>query len=218
MFTQDYITFFQELQQNNNREWFQENKKRYEVAVKKPFQTFVQQLIDAIQITDPDILIAPKDAIFRINRDVRFSKDKTPYKTQMSAAISKHGKKGNTTPGLYIAIGTEDIFLGSGAMSMDKNQLLAVRQHIINHQTTFQEIIESKDFKETFGEVEGEKNKRLPSEMQDAAEEQPLLYNKQFLASTKWDIERILAPDFVEQTIDCYGKMRPFGVFLGEVL
>ena len=87
--------------------------------------------------------------------------------------------------------------------------MLAVRHHIINNQATFQKIIESKDFKDTFGKVEGEQNKRLPSEMQEAAEEQPLLYNKQFLASTKRDIERIIAPD-------C--KLRPFGGFLGEVL
>ncbi|MEM9886575.1 MAG: DUF2461 domain-containing protein [Bacteroidota bacterium] len=218
MFTQEYIAFFDDLKQNNTRDWFNEHKKRYENAVKKPFQAFIQQLIDQIQITDPDILIAPKDAIFRINRDIRFSKDKTPYKMQMSAAISKNGKKGSTTPGLYIAIGADEVYLGSGAMSLNKDQLLAVRQHIINNQDAFQDIIESEDFKDTFGEVQGEKNKRLPSEMAEAAQEQALLYNKQFLAATKWEAERMLSPEFVEETISCYKKMRPFGVFLGEVL
>ncbi|MEM0992686.1 MAG: DUF2461 domain-containing protein [Bacteroidota bacterium] len=218
MFTTAYITYFQELEQNNNRAWFNENKKRYETAVKKPFQNFVQQLIDAMQMTDPDILIAPKDAIFRINRDIRFSKDKTPYKTQMSAAISKNGKKGNTTPGLYIAIGANEVFMGCGAMSMSKDQLQAVRQHIAHHLSDFQAIIEDETFKQTFGEITGEKNKRLPSEFVEAAEQQPLLYNKQFLASTTWEAERILAPDFVAQTVACYEQMRPFGLFLGEAL
>jgi len=115
MFTETYIQFFQDLANNNVREWFHANKKTYETAVKKPFYKFVEQLIEEIRLVNPDILITPKDAIFRINRDIRFSKDKSPYKLNMSAAISKYGKKGNTCPGLYNDTGAEYVYVTRGA-------------------------------------------------------------------------------------------------------
>ena len=84
MFQQTYLTFLHDLARNNQREWFQDNKKTYEKAVRKPFQAFVESLLNAIQEIDSNILIIPKDAI---NREVRFSKDKTP----ISAVIGKQG-------------------------------------------------------------------------------------------------------------------------------
>ena len=97
-FTQDFIDFFQELSANNHREWFHANKKRYEQQVKVPFQSFVQLMIDRVQEVDRNVVLTPKDAIFRINRDIRFSADKTPYKTNVSAIISSGGKKDKNDP------------------------------------------------------------------------------------------------------------------------
>ena len=92
-FTKDFIDFFKELAANNKKEWFDFNRKRYEKSVKQPFAEFVQEMIDRIRADDPKVDISTKDAIFRINRDVRFSKDKTPYKTHMAAIVSARGKK-----------------------------------------------------------------------------------------------------------------------------
>ena len=93
MFEKDFIDFFKELAQNNNKEWFDSNRKRYESSIKKPFKEFISKLISEIQLHDSEVLIEPKDAIFRINRDIRFSKDKTPYKLQTSAIVSAGGRK-----------------------------------------------------------------------------------------------------------------------------
>ena len=92
-FDTDYLEFFKELAGNNHKEWFDIHRKRYEQSVKIPMQVFVKDLILALKRIDKEIQIEPKDAIFRINRDIRFSKDKSPYKLQSSAIISKYGKK-----------------------------------------------------------------------------------------------------------------------------
>ena len=89
MFNEEYLDFFKELAQFNKKEWFDENRKRYEKSVKIPFKKFVTELIQEIQKIDPEVEIEAKDAVFRINRDIRFSKDKTPYKIQMSAILRR---------------------------------------------------------------------------------------------------------------------------------
>ena len=92
-FTSDYNKFFIDLAGNNNREWFHANKKRYEENVREPFKAFTQEMITRINADDSEINVEPKNCIFRINRDLRFTKDKTPYKMQMGAVIAKGGKK-----------------------------------------------------------------------------------------------------------------------------
>ena len=95
-FTKDFTKFLKDLEKNNNREWFNENKKRYEESVKEPFYNFIDEMIMRINAIDNNVAIQPKDAIFRIYKDVRFSKDKLPYKTQVSAVISPGGRKDMT--------------------------------------------------------------------------------------------------------------------------
>ena len=98
MLSKNALDFLKELSKNNNREWFHANKKRYEADLKKPFEAFIGQLIESFNRIDPSIEIQPKEAIFRIYRDTRFSKDKTPYKTHVGAIISKYGRKGKEYP------------------------------------------------------------------------------------------------------------------------
>ncbi len=108
-FTKEYEQFFDELNNNNEREWFNANKSRYEKHVKKPFEAFVSDLILRMQQYDSACQIQPKDAIFRVNRDIRFSKDKTPYKVQMSAVVGKGGKKESSLTGVYLELGSQHL-------------------------------------------------------------------------------------------------------------
>ena len=106
----NFIQFYKDLAANNNRDWFHGNKKRYEQTVKKPFQNFVTSLINAFKEIEPTTEMTAKQAIFRINRDIRFSKDKTPYKLHASAAISTTNKKDYANPkGIYIEINPDFI-------------------------------------------------------------------------------------------------------------
>lgn len=217
-FTSDFITFFQELSANNNRDWFLENKKRYETAVKKPFNAFIEVLIDRMQAVEPDVAITPKDAIFRINRDIRFSADKTPYKTHMAAIVSSGGKKDKTKPGIYLQFGAEDARVYGGAHMLDKEQLQNIREAIASNLDTFDELVNGKNFKKKYGTIHGEEHKRLPKEFQEVALKQPLLYKKSFYYFAKFDPEIILREDLPDYILDYYLTGKPLGDFFAKAM
>ena len=213
-FSEDFIQFFQDLSKNNEREWFHANKKRYESQVKNPFKAFVTLMIDEVQKLDASVVIAPKDAIFRINRDIRFSKDKTPYKTNVSAAISAGGKKDHTRPGIYFEMGADNFGIYSGCYMPDKKQLESIRYAMAEDPKVFAKIISNKKFKSTWGEIQGDKNKRIPKEFHEALEVQPLIANKQFFVMKKFDADKILDPKLPKIVIDHYKTAKPLGDFI----
>ena len=92
-FEKDFLTFFEELAGDNTKDWFDENRARYHRVIKDPRYVFVKDLIKAMEKDDPEINLEVKHAVFRINRDIRFAKDKTPYKTAVSAAVGRGGRK-----------------------------------------------------------------------------------------------------------------------------
>lgn len=215
-FTSDFAQFYADLASNNNRDWFLENKKRYESSVKQPFEQFVAVLIERLSEIHQDLTLQPKDAIFRINRDIRFSKDKTPYKIHSSALISVGGKKDKTTPGFYIQANHEDVRVYSGSHMLDKIQLQQVRQHIAANLKAFNTLINEKKFKETFGEVHGEKNKRLPPEFVDVATQQPLIANKSFYYFFKHPPSILTKDSVVDTLVNGYLHGLPLSKFLAD--
>lgn len=217
-FTQDYIDFFSELKENNHKEWFHAHKKRYENAVKKPFHDFVQVMIDRVAELDPRVNIDAKDAIMRINKDIRFSKDKTPYNTSMRAIISATGRKDKTHPGMFLRIGSDSIGYYGGLYATDKAQLQAIREAIADDPDGFEELLEDPDFKARFGTLQGDKNKRLPKEFQEAAKRQPLLFNKGFYYTTNLDIGHALRDDLPELLLEHWKVATPIMEFLQRAL
>jgi uncharacterized protein (TIGR02453 family) len=215
-FTNEFLRFLSELSANNDRDWFNANKKRYEDHVKKPFEAFVQHMIDEMQQLNRNILITPKDAIFRIYRDTRFSNDKTPYKTFVSAIVSSGGRTNKSTPGIYIQFSAEDARVYSGAYEPDKNELQNIRAGIASNLKEFNALINDKSFKSKFGEIQGEKNKRIPKEFEEAAKQQPLIANKQFYYFAKFEPEIILDPKLPKIMMDHFKVALPLGNFLWE--
>ena len=126
-FEPDYLEFFKELAANNHKDWFDANRRRYETVVRDPFKNFISRLITEMSKTDPDLEIQAKDAIFRINRDIRFSKDKTPYKLNNSAIISKEGRKNKNYPGIYLEFGPEKLAFYGGIYMPDGEQTQKIR-------------------------------------------------------------------------------------------
>lgn len=179
-FNEDFIKFYQELEINNNKDWFDDNRKRYESNVRDPFKAFVNDLIIELNKQGAGFEIAPKDAIFRINRDVRFSKDKTPYKPHSSAALAKGGKKDRETPGMYLAFSGNYAQIGGGLYGIEKDNLYFLREYIFKHQVEFLKIINEKTFMSMFGEIRGERNKIIPKEFKSALENVPQIANKHF--------------------------------------
>jgi uncharacterized protein (TIGR02453 family) len=217
-FSKAFLKFLADLDKNNNREWFHENKKRYEQDVKKPFEKFIGIMIDKMQAVDATIVITPKDAIFRIHRDVRFSKDKSPYKNHVSAIISKGGRKDMTTPGLYIQVSAKEFGIYSGAYMPDKNQLQGIREAIASDLSGFKKLINAKAFVSKFGTIQGEKNKRIPKEFQEEAELQPLIANKQFYYMANLKAETVLDPKLPKILMDHYQAGLPLSRFLSEAM
>ncbi|MCX7744431.1 MAG: DUF2461 domain-containing protein [Flavobacteriales bacterium] len=181
MLSLKYIDFFKELSTKNNKEWFDAHKQVYENEVKKPFYELTQQVIERLKTLDPHFDIMAKDAVFRINRDVRFSKDKSPYKLHMAASISTtHKKDWNNPNGIYFQISAEGVMIGGGLYMPDKEVVQALRWAIANESKQFNKIITSPTFKEKLGKIEGEKNKIISADLKNAAKNNSLIFNKQF--------------------------------------
>jgi len=217
-FNENFIQFFKDLAANNEREWFHANKKRYEKEVKIPFEKFVEDLIKAIHADDKTVDISPKEAIFRIHRDVRFSKDKTPYKVQVSAIISSGGKKDKTTPGVYIQMGPEHLRVYGGIYGADKDQLYDIRSYIVNNMTAFNKAIKDKEFVKKYKNILGEKNKIIPKEFKEAAEKQDLLFNKQFYYFGEMSPESVMDNDLLDKVMAYYHASKPVKKFLTKAL
>src|SRR5688572_3641767 len=166
-FTPTFLQFFSDLSKNNSTEWFNENRKTYEKEVKKPFEKFIQEIIDQIQQYEPEVQIKPSEAIMRINKDIRFSKDKTPYNVHVAANISKFGKKDKSYPGFYVQLSPEGISIFGGAYMVENSQLANIRNYIAENLDEFTQLYNDKDFKEKFGTIQGEQNKRIPAEWQE---------------------------------------------------
>ena len=217
-FNQDFLDFLTELSDNNNREWFTENKSRYENAVKKPFESFVQDMIYTIHEDDETLMVTPKECIFRIYRDIRFSKDKTPYKTYVSAVIGNGGRKNYTDPGVYLELSAERLRFYSGIYELSKDQLQKVREYIASNLQEFNSLLKSRKFKNTFETIRGEQNKRLPKEFDNISNEQPLIANKQFYYFTELEPEKILSKNLTKTLFNFYLTAKPMNNFFKKAL
>jgi uncharacterized protein (TIGR02453 family) len=213
---QDFFDFLKDLSNNNNREWFKENKKRYELSIKIPFEYFIQDLINRIHEIDERITITPKEAIFRIYKDVRFIKDKRPYKEQVSAIISQGGRKDFTTPGTYIEIHQDNWKIYGGAYFLEKDQLQRLREHITSNLDEFESLMNAKEFKKWFGSIQGEANKRIPKEFKEVFEKQPLIANKQFYYFARLEPKKLLAKNVMETIMKIYKASLPMNEFLED--
>lgn len=218
-FDESFIKFFKGLQKNNNKLWFDKNKALYETSVKKPFEKLVTDLIVQMQKIHPGFHCEVKEAVFRINRDIRFSADKTPYKNHLGAAIVHGGKKNFVDPGLYFEIAPGNLSIYGGVYMPEKEQLSAIRTYIYNNPDKLKKLKADKKFNSIFGEIKGDKNKVLPPEFKEAAKLEPLIANKQLYFSVQYkDDKALLGEQLVKFIIDHYKVGLPWGDFFRNAL
>lgn len=213
-FTPDLIDFLSELRENNSKDWFDENRKRYAKSVKDPFKKFVTDFIDQIREEDPNITMEAKNAIFRINRDIRFSKDKTPYKSHLGAVINPGAKRNPRVSGVYLEINPERVRLYGGAYGPEKAPLTRIREEIRDNNEAFHAVIDDPTFKSKFGEVQGEKNKVLPKEFKEAAATEPYLFHKGFYVFQDLPLDWLYTEDLMDRLMGEYAVVKPFTDFL----
>lgn len=210
------ITFLKQLAKNNNKPWFDKHREDY-AAAKENFESIVDDLLSGLAVAEPVFKEQKaKDCVFRIFRDVRFSKDKTPYKPNFGAFFSRGGRK---FPGagyyLHLEPGGKS-FAGGGLWMPEAPMLKAVRQEVDYGFDEFKGIITNKKFKSLFKNIEGEQLKTLP---QGYTEDNPAieyLKLKSFTVMHHLPDEKLTGKGLVKTTAEIYTTMRPFIDFLNR--
>ena len=217
-FEPDYIEFFKELDQNNNKEWFDVNRKRYEKSVKEPFKRFITDLIEVMKRDLPRLDMEAKHAIMRINRDIRFSKDKSPYKNQIGAVISEYGRKDHARPGLFFQASHQNVRIYSGSFGLEKDELKKVRDHILYNTDDFDAAVNDKNFVKYYNGILGKKNKRIPEDYKELEESHPLIFNKTFYYYSDLEEKVLFEDGLIEKVLERYAMTNPINRFITEAL
>ena len=213
------LDFLKKLKNNNNREWFDSNKTEY-LASKEIFEEFVSELIKGINKFDKKVSLdlKPKDCTFRIYKDVRFSKDKTPYKNNMSASINPGGKKSNI-PGYYFHLEPDGCFLAGGVYMPMPDVLKAIRQEIDYNPLPLINVLKSSSFKKEFnGLDEEDKLKNPPKGFNKDHAHSEILKNRHFIVSQKFENKVILKKEGLIKTLDSFKAMYPFLDYLRKAI
>jgi uncharacterized protein (TIGR02453 family) len=211
------LQFLHELSENNNREWFNDNRNRYHENRDKII-FLIEILINEIKKFDPEIAgTNPKDCMFRIFRDVRFSKNKQPYKTNFGGFIAKGGRK-SIYPGYYIHIEPKQSFAGGGVYMPQAAPLKAIRLYLAEHAPDFKAIINAPDFKKTFPEMYDHQLKTAPKGFPKDHEFIDLLRYKSFAFTNKMENKIITGDSFIEHTVQSFRELHKANDFLYEAL
>ncbi len=215
MIEKNTLQFLTGLKNNNTKEWFDANRKRYESA-KEDVQNITNDLIKAIGIYDEDIAqLQVKECTFRINRDVRFSKNKAPYKSNISAIFSKGGKKADTA-GFYVHIEPGGAFVAAGYWNPEPKKLATVRQEIDYNFAEWIKILSAKKFKQHFTEglLKEDALQRPPKgyDIENPAIE--YLKLKSFIVTTKITDAELLDKNFIKNIVSIFTSVKPMLDFL----
>lgn len=211
------LDFMTSLSYNNNRDWFIKNKPAY-LDAKENFESLIQAIINRIIQFDPILKgLEVKNCVYRINRDIRFSNDKSPYKTHFGAFIVRGGKKNaDKFAGYYIHVEPGKSIIAGGAYVPPTPWLSAIREKIDSEPETLLKIINSKDFKKYFGTVDGEKLKKAPKGYPSDHPNIDLLRLKSFLVVNEVNDALVLSDKYLNHTINVLQVMKPFNDFLSE--
>ena len=207
----EIFTFFKKLEKNNNREWFAENKaefKNLEVDVKG----FYNSVFESLQKHDD----ADKIKIFRIYRDVRFSKDKTPYKTHFGGSFGR--TKPRLRGGYYVHLSpNNESFIATGFWEPNKDDLLRIRKELELDADEFRKVIGAKKFKNVWGDLVGDEVKTAPKGFNKEHKDIDLIRKKQFIFTKKFTDKEVTSPDFLKEIDNAFKTIRPYFDYMSEV-
>lgn len=203
--------FLKELEKNNNKEWFEKNKpifKSHEAGVKAFFEAIKDRLNHHDEIE--------KMKMFRIYRDVRFSKDKTPYKTHFAGSFSRLGA--HLRGGYYLHLKPGGSFLATGFWDPNKEDLFRIRKELEMDASEFRKIIDQKALKDIWGELKGDTVKTAPKDFDKEHPDIDLIKHKQFIFVRELTDKEVLSHTFLNEVDKSYRAIRPFFDFMSDVL
>jgi uncharacterized protein (TIGR02453 family) len=209
------LDFLTGLKCNNDRDWFNANRPKY-LEAKENFEAFVQEIIDRIVLFEPIMKgLEAKSCIYRINRDIRFSNDKSPYKSHFGAFIVRGGRKnGDRFAGYYFHIEPGASILAGGAYMPPMPWLTAIREKINGYPEEFIKITKSKDFIKYFGKLDGDKLKTAPKGYPSDHPHIELLKYKSFLVVNNASDKLVLSNEYQDHVISVFKAMKPLNDYL----
>ena len=217
MLAKETVDFLKKLEKNNNREWFAANKKLFENA-NNNIIALTDNLIGRIAKFDPEVAgLDPKSCIFRIYRDIRFSKDKSPYKTNLGAFVSPGGRK-TMSPGYYFHVQPGMFFAAAGKHLPDAAELLKIRSAIAVNPKEFFKIVESKKFVQRFGGLDGERLTKPPKGFSADHEAIEYLKMKSFTVSEEFSPKDVVSTDYPKRLAESFEAAYPLVVYLRNAL
>ncbi len=216
-FPKEGITFLKQLKKNNNRDWFNKHKPTYEEHVKLPMQSLTESLKQPMSKVAPEIQVDPKRSMFRIYRDTRFSKDKTPYKTHV-AAVYHHRGHWEDSAGYYVHIEPGGVYAGGGIYMPSSDQLKRIRTSIADKPKEFLAIVSDDTFVKRFKSLEGSKLQRIPLGFPKDHMMGEWLKYKSFYTGVQLKEEACYSPKFVDRLVQVYADLLPMIRFLNGAL
>ena len=222
-FPKEGIGFLRELKKNNNREWFMggspvTRQELYKELVRAPMLDMVKALHTSMLSFAPEYVGEPAKCLYRVYRDVRFSKDKTPYKTRADALFWRNKLEKNAGAAFYIAISPDEVGIAAGLYSPSPESLLAVRQHIAANPEAFRATFESKAVRRLMGDLTGEQLTRVPKGFSAEHPAADLLKFRRFVLYRTLNPEIISTPRLVREIVARLEAMAPFVYFLDAAL
>jgi uncharacterized protein (TIGR02453 family) len=215
-FPAEGLAFFSSLQRNNRREWFQPRKAIFDDTLKQPMRELVSAVNSAMKKFAPDYVTDPEKAIYRIYRDTRFSKDKTPYKDHIAASFSRRGEKCGA--GYYFAISHKEVAIGGGIYMPEPETLFAIRQHLAERHEEFRKIAAAPVVRRLYGGVQGEELTRVPKGYASDHPAADLLRLKQYLLYVELPPDLATTPAVYTEVVKHFRAIAPFVEFLNAPL
>lgn len=212
------LEFLKRLRKNNNREWFQAHKHEYEEYVKLPMQSFIATLRSPLSKLAPEIEVNPKRSMFRIHRDTRFSKDKTPYKTHIAAVFHVRGDHWEGSAGYYVHIEPGGVYAGGGIYMPNGDQLKKIRKAIADSPKQFQEIVSDRKFVKRFKSLQGGKLQRTPLGFPKDHVMGEWLKYKSFYTGVELSERVCQSSSFTKKVVEVYSNLLPLVRFLNTAL
>lgn len=209
------LDFLRQLKENNNKLWFEANKTNY-LKELNHIETFADTLLQELSKTDVLETASGKKSVYRIYRDIRFSKDKTPFKTFWGGSYTRATKE--RRGGYYFHLEQGNSFFAGGFWGPNATDLKRIRSEFDHDSESFRKILNSKSFVGSFGTLQGEQLKTAPKGFDINHEAIDLLRYKQFLIIKRFTDDEVLSPLFLEQALETCKNMRPFFDYMSEVL
>lgn len=216
-FTPDLFQFYRELKVNNSREWFEENKARYEASVREPIFQFIRDMQGPLHEISPCYIASDKKvggSLFRIQRDIRFSSSKLPYKDRAGINFRHEDEEGAHSPGFYMHLEPGNVFLGAGIWCPQPKVAQVIREYLDEHRDEWLAVKKAKGFAKNWSIDETEKMKRPPKGFEAEDELIEDLKLKQFIASRPLTEEDVLSPKFLKTVVEGYKESAPLVRFL----